>query len=157
MCIISDFGETRIQTESPFTSLSLCFESVPWTHEDMAVFAVLNGLLGSAKGFSMGGPGKGMYSRATQNIFQRYQFIVGVDAINQNFTDSGIFGLNVKGHSTNAGDLGTILVNELKGLKQGITDLELQRAKNIFKINILMALERQEDRLEEATKNVFPN
>lgn len=27
-------GETRIFAETPMTSISLAFESVPWTHED---------------------------------------------------------------------------------------------------------------------------
>lgn len=53
-----------------------------------------------------------------------------------------------------AKDLGKILVEELGNLKHGISDEELQRAKNILKINILLALERQGDRLEEIVKNV---
>jgi len=46
------------------------------------------------------------------------------------------------------------IVHEVKGLAQPIPPIELQRAKNITKSNILMALERQKDRLEEAVKNV---
>lgn len=46
------------------------------------------------------------------------------------------------------------IVHEIKGLAQPIPPIELQRAKNITKSNILMALERQKDRLEEAVKNV---
>ncbi len=46
------------------------------------------------------------------------------------------------------------LVGEVKGLTNKIDNVELERAKNITKSNILMALERQKDRLEEAVKNV---
>lgn len=46
------------------------------------------------------------------------------------------------------------IVHEVKGLAQPIPPIELQRAKNITKSNILMALERQKDRLEEAVKNL---
>jgi len=35
-----------------------------------------------------------------------------------------------------------------------ISKEELQRAKNLAKSNVLSALERQKDRLEEAVKNV---
>jgi len=45
-------------------------------------------------------------------------------------------------------------VHEIKLLAQPIPPIELQRAKNITKSNILMALERQKDRLEESVKNV---
>lgn len=147
-------GEARMHYDSPLVSLSLCFESVPWTDPDMPLFGVLNGLLGSAKGFSMGGPGKGMYSRATQDIFHRYSFIETVNTINMNFIDSGLFGLTIRGLKENARELSAILANALLELKRGVTNEELQRAKNIFKINILMAMESQESRLEEAVKNV---
>jgi processing peptidase subunit alpha len=147
-------GEMRVFYSIPSVSLSLCFESVPWSHPDMPLFGVLNGLLGSAKGFSMGGPGKGMYSRATQDIFHRYPFIEGVNTINVNFTDSGLFGLTIRGASSNAKELSQILGSALSDLKRDVTDEELQRAKNIFKINILMAMETQDNRLEEVVKNV---
>jgi len=148
-------GEMRVFYNVPSVSLSLCFESVAWNHADMPLFGVLNGLLGSAKGFSMGGPGKGMYSRATQDIFQRYPYIEGVNTINTNFSDSGLFGLTIRGASSNAKELSQILASALVDLKRDITDEELQRAKNIFKINILMALENQDNRLEEVVKNVI--
>ncbi len=77
-----------------------------------------------------------------------------VTTTNSHFTDSGLFGLSIVGSRDAAGDLGKVLVEELAGLKKGITDEELQRAKNILKINILLALERQSDRLEEIVKNV---
>lgn len=47
----------------------------------------------------------------------------------------------------------SVLLEELNRLKQKISDEELNRAKNILKMNILMAMERQEDRLEEIARN----
>jgi len=46
------------------------------------------------------------------------------------------------------------LTGELKSLTNTIDAQELDRAKNITKSHILMALERQKDRLEEAAKNI---
>lgn len=66
-------GETRVHHEVPNISVSLCFESVPWNHEDMPVFGVLQNLLGNATGFSMGGPGKGMHCRAVKNSTHIYK------------------------------------------------------------------------------------
>ncbi len=63
-------GELRTYHEIPMTSISLCFESVPWNHDDMPVFGVLQNLLGNATGFSMGGPGKGMHCRAVKNSIE---------------------------------------------------------------------------------------
>ncbi len=44
-------------------------------------------------------------------------------------------------------------LEELHKLRIRINDEELARAKNILKINILMAMERREDRLEEIARN----
>ena len=46
-----------------------------------------------------------------------------------------------------------ILLEEMSKLKDKIKDEELSRAKNILKMNILMAMERKEDRLEELARN----
>jgi predicted Zn-dependent peptidase len=60
-------GEYRVFTETPETNIILGYESVPWNHELMPAFAVLHTLFGSATGFSVGGPGKGMLNRAHKN------------------------------------------------------------------------------------------
>ena len=46
-----------------------------------------------------------------------------------------------------------VLVEELNKLREPIDEVELNRAKNILKMNILMAMERTEDRLEEIARN----
>jgi len=45
------------------------------------------------------------------------------------------------------------LMDELKFLNQFIETTDLMRAKNVLKMNILMAMERNEDRLEEIARN----
>ena len=47
----------------------------------------------------------------------------------------------------------SILVEELNKLRQPIPDQELARAKNILKMNVLLAMENQEERLEEIARN----
>jgi len=60
-------GEYRTFTETPDTNIILGYESVPWNHELMPAFAVLHTIFGSATGFSVGGPGKGMLNRSVTN------------------------------------------------------------------------------------------
>jgi predicted Zn-dependent peptidase len=57
-------GEYRTFTETPETNIILGYESVNWNHRLMPAFAVMHTLFGSAQGFSVGGPGKGMLNRA---------------------------------------------------------------------------------------------
>ena len=46
-----------------------------------------------------------------------------------------------------------LCIEELNALKEPIDEVELNRAKNILKMNVLMAMERTEDRLEEIARN----
>jgi len=149
-------GEVRVQSDDNEIKLALAFHSVPWTHDEMVVFNIVNTLLGQSSSFSTGGPGKGMHSRTTKNLLNNpsYPFIDSANALNFHFSDSGIFGLSVTGAASSGPEILKALIGELKGLTQKISAEELTRAKNILKSNILMAMERQQDRLEEAVKNV---
>ena len=46
-----------------------------------------------------------------------------------------------------------VMLQELHRLREPIPDQELARAKNILKMNVLMAMERQDERLEEVARN----
>jgi hypothetical protein len=87
-------------------------------------------------------------------VFQRYGFVESIDCVNSTFSDSGVFGLNILGASTHSKELLDVIMKELHLLREPVPLDELNRAKNILKINILLTIERQGDRLEEITKNV---
>ena len=93
-----------------------------------------------------------MHSRAV-NVMQRHNFVDGVSAVNTHFSDSGLFGLTIEGPGSHSQELMSVLTEELAGLKDHIDDAELNRAKNVLKMNVLMAMERSEDRLEEIARN----
>jgi processing peptidase subunit alpha len=99
-------------------------------------------LIGSATSFSSGGPGKGMYCRAITNLMQKHNFVDSASSLNSHFSDSGLFGMTIEGPGSHSQELMSVLVEELNRLKVKISDEELSRAKNILKMNILMAMER---------------
>ena len=146
-------GEYRTWTESPQTNISLAFESVPWSSPDVPAFYVMNTLIGSATAFSSGGPGKGMYCRAITNMMQKNDFVDSASCINSHFTDSGLFGMTIEGPGSHSQELMSVLLEEMNRLKEPIPDQELARAKNILKMNVLMSMERQTERLEEIARN----
>ena len=146
-------GELRTWTETPQTSITLAFESCPWSSSDVHAYYVMNQLIGSATAFSTGGPGKGMHCRAITNLMQKYNFVDGASALNTHFSDSGLFGMTIEGPGSHSAELMSVLTDELNNLKNPIDEVELNRAKNILKMNILMAMERSEDRLEEIARN----
>jgi processing peptidase subunit alpha len=101
----------------------------------------MNTLIGSATAFSSGGPGKGMYCRAITNMMQQNDFVDSASAINSHFTDSGLFGINIEGPGSHSADLMNVAVEELNKLREPIPEQELARAKNILKMNVLLAME----------------
>ena len=146
-------GETRTWTETPQTSITLAFESCSWTSDDVHAYYVMNQLIGSAQAFSTGGPGKGMHCRAITNLMQKHNFVDGASALNTHFSDSGLFGMSIEGPGSHSAELMSVLTEEMNNLRNPIDEVELNRAKNILKMNILMAMERSEDRLEEIARN----
>jgi len=146
-------GEYRQWAETPATNITLAFESCNWGSEDLHAYYVMNQLIGSAQAFSSGGPGKGMHCRAITNLMQKNNFVDGASAINSHFSDSGLFGITIEGSGSHSQDLMMLAIEELNQLKEPIDDVELNRAKNILKMNVLMAMERTDDRLEEIARN----
>ena len=69
-------GEYRAWSETPSTNISLVFESSPTSSSDQAIQFVMQHLLGSATGYSAGGPGKGMHCR-TMNLLGKHSYIDG--------------------------------------------------------------------------------
>ena len=113
----------------------------------------MNQLIGSATAFSSGGPGKGMHCRAITNMMQRNNFVDSASAINSHFSDSGLFGIQLEGPGSHSQELMGVLIEEMANLRNPIDDVELNRSKNVLKMNVLMAMERSEDRLEEIGRN----
>lgn len=97
-------GETRKASNSSETTLALAFESVPWKSENVFAFQVLNTLVGSSSSFSTGGPGKGMWARATKNLLNKHSFVDAASCLNFTFSDSGLFGLSVTGPSSHVNE-----------------------------------------------------
>lgn len=113
----------------------------------------MNQLIGAATAFSSGGPGKGMHCRAITNLMQKHSCVDGASALNHHFTDSGLFGMTIEGPGAQSDELMKLLLQELNGLRESIDEVELNRAKNILKMQVLMAMERTDDRLEEIARN----
>lgn len=98
-------GDYRTWSETPSTNITVAYEGVSWQDPRATSFFVMNTLIGSAQAFSVGGPGKGMYCRAITNLMQRYSFVEGAGAINNIFTDSGLFGMQIEGPASHSRDL----------------------------------------------------
>jgi predicted Zn-dependent peptidase len=147
-------GESRHFTETPETNIIIGYESVPWTHPLMPAYALIHTMFGGAVGFSVGGPGKGMLNRAYRRILREKFYISSCESINLHFTDSGLFALNFTGNSAYGKNIVEDMMDIFDGFRRPIDEVELNRAKNILKRNILNNLGNQVDRLEETARSV---
>ncbi|KAL1916489.1 uncharacterized protein VTP21DRAFT_5680 [Calcarisporiella thermophila] len=154
------------QPDMPLTHLYLAFEGVPAHDPDAYPLATLHTLLGGGDAFSSGGPGKGIQSRLYAKIVAKYDWVEACNAFQHAYSDSGLFGLRavcVSGQGLQlvamiARELSLVLLTDteqLRGEQGGITEAELQRAKNKLKAALLMSLETSAIQIEELAKQVL--
>jgi len=82
-------------------------------------------------------------------------YVDSVQSINNHFSDNGLFGISVTGAGSHSQELLSVALEELSNLRNTVSDAELARAKNSTKMNVLLTLENQANRLEEIANNFF--
>lgn len=138
--------------------MQIAFEGLPINHPDIYTLATLQTLLGGGGSFSAGGPGKGMYSRLYTYVLNQYYYVEHCQAFNHSYSDSGLFGISISCVPQAAPYISEIIAQQLSNCfssnKFGITDDELNRAKNQLKSSLLMNLESKLVELEDLGRQV---
>ena len=148
-------GEIRLDGDFPLAHVSLAFEGVSWTDDELYAVATLQLLMGGGGSFSAGGPGKGMYSRLFTNVLNRYHWVESISAYNSSYKDSGLFGIYGTCLPDKVPDLMTVMCNEFIGMTLRIDVSELERAKNQLKSSVLMNLESRFIHFEDIGRQVL--
>jgi len=133
------------------TYYSLGFQGAGFNDKDMSALIVLKAIIGEGGGFSTGGPGKGMHSRAYTKILP-HGFFESAKASNFSFTDSGIFSVSLVGLEKYCEYFPYVIVKEIADLLK-IEQEELDRAKNIITREALINYQKTVSRLEDIAKN----
>ncbi|KAG1146637.1 hypothetical protein G6F37_003861 [Rhizopus arrhizus] len=148
----------ELEYEAPLNHVYVAFEGVSIDDPDIYALTTLQILLGGGGSFSAGGPGKGMYSRLFTNVLNQHYWVESCQAFNHCYTDSGLFGIagSCQPEYTNA--LVEVICRELDTVARsgrwGVTDVELNRAKNQLKSSLLMNLESRMVQLEDLGRQV---
>ncbi|ODQ81324.1 hypothetical protein BABINDRAFT_160683 [Babjeviella inositovora NRRL Y-12698] len=143
------------------TFLRLSFESVPASSDELYAAAVLQSLIGQARSFSAGGPGKGLYSRAMRDVLNGNGYMDFFSADGFVFSDSGLFSVTAAclPHPKIMAQLPSIICEQIsntfmaRGVK-ALTRTEVERAKNQLKSHVMIALENKPIQLEECFKRI---
>lgn len=138
-------GEKRIeQPESTdhFTRVAVGFEVAGWHDKDLVAMCVMQILLGGGDSFSAGGPGKGMYSRLYRELLNRYYWVEGAEAFVNLHNETGVLGIAGACDAGRAGQLMHEFCAQICKLALTPVDpVELSRARNMLKCNVLTQLE----------------
>ncbi|PIA17382.1 LuxS/MPP-like metallohydrolase [Coemansia reversa NRRL 1564] len=157
-----------------FTQLYLGFKSAGIDDEHgLYVYAVLQMLLGGGGSFSAGGPGKGMYSRLFTRVLNQHAWIESCVAFHHCYTDNGLFGISASCRPRNEHSLFDVMATEIEAVaatggrlasrssirrpyasQEGPSSLEVRRAKNQLKSNLLMNLESRMVQLEDLGRQI---
>ncbi|ORX79313.1 hypothetical protein K493DRAFT_292010 [Basidiobolus meristosporus CBS 931.73] len=148
----------RENLELPFTNVYLGFEGVSIHDPDVYPLATLQILMGGGSSFSAGGPGKGMYSRFYTNILNQHYWVESCQSFNHCYTDSGLFGVAASCRPEYNQHLIYFVGQELELITRtgrgGISEVEMNRAKNQLKSSLLMNLESRMIQLEDLGRQV---
>jgi processing peptidase subunit alpha len=144
-------------SEEEYCRVALSFPVGGWHSDSMVTACVLQTLLGGGSSFSAGGPGKGMYSRMYQQVLNRYGWMETAEAFTTFADEGGLFGVSAATpQPTKVLELVTILADQLARLAiQPVSDVELSRARNMLKCNVLTQLESRLILFEDMGRQVL--
>ena len=126
-----------------------------WHSKDLIACCVLQTLLGGGDSFSAGGPGKGMYSRLYREVLNRYHWVEACEAFVSIHDREGVIRYCGACAPASAHHLTEVLMSNLLRLgQQPVERSELDRAKNMLKVNVLTQLESRLVLFEDIARQV---
>lgn len=158
-------GETCVPLPPPIGNLpefyhcQVLFRSPGVNDEDVYAVATLQTLLGGGGSFSAGGPGKGMYSRLYTQVLNQYGYVESCLGVNHSYSDDGLFGITCSAIPQAANYIPYIIASQLVLLftPNALTKVEVDRAKNQLRSQLLMNLESRVVEMEDAGRQVNMN
>src|SRR6266700_1048445 len=137
-------GDRRQQRELEQLHLVIGFPGLPLGDPDYYAASVLSTAFGG-----------GMSSRLFQEVREKRGLVYTIHSFAHSFRDGGIFGIYSCTGEGEAGELVPVLCDETMRLAEGLTDIELARAKAQMKAGLLMSLESTSARCEQLAQHLL--
>lgn len=130
------------QLQEPFIKLAVGFETGGYKSENLYTICVLDKILGGGSSFSAGGPGKGMYTRLYLDVLNMHHWIESAQSFVVPHENNGILGIDAACEAENIQYLYQVILNQfLRLATEDVTAVELSRAKNMLRSQLMMQLE----------------
>src|SRR5260370_599577 len=137
-------GEYRQGRDLEQLHLVLGFPGIPLADRDYYAAWLLPPALGG-----------GMSSRLFQEVREKRGLVYTIHSFAHSFRDGGIFGIYAGTGEGEAGELVPVLCEETMRLADGLTEIELARAKAQMKAGLLMSLESTGARCEQMAQHML--
>ncbi len=137
-------GEYRQGRDLEQLHLVLGFPGLPLGDPDYYAASVLSTAFGG-----------GMSSRLFQEVREKRGLVYTIHSFAHSFRDGGLFGIYAGTGEADAGELVPVLCDETMRLADGLTEIELARAKAQMKAGLLMSLESTGARCEQMAQHML--
>jgi predicted Zn-dependent peptidase len=99
--------------------------------------------------------GGGMSSRLFQEVREQRGLCYAISSFHMAFSDTGMFGLYAGTDAADVAELMRVVVDEINGAAETISEAEVARAKAQMKAGLLMALESSSARAEQLARQML--
>lgn len=122
----------------------LGFQGIKRSDPRYAAFRLLSSILGG-----------GMSSRLFQEVREKRGLVYSIQSFYDSFHDDGLFGIYAGTGPELLAELMPVVIQEIKGVMDRVTDAELMRGKAQIKAGILMARESMMTRADQSARHVI--
>ncbi|KAH8582432.1 mitochondrial processing peptidase [Cryptosporidium sp. chipmunk genotype I] len=138
-----------------FTDIMVAFETnLNWKGHELVALSVLQAYLGGGSSFSVGGPGKGMYSKLFLDVLNKFDWVESCNCFVNQYSDTGLFGIHITSYPGYSLESIKIIAKQLSEMKN-VGQRELERAKNLVLSTIYSAYENRCHYMEEISKQIL--
>ena len=123
------------------THICLGVEGIPFASDDRFAISILNTVLGSS-----------VSSRLFQEIREKLGLAYSIYSFSSSYMDTGFWAVYAGTGRKKAVTVTDLIVKEMKALHATITDVELRRAKDQLKGNIVLGLESSSNRMQSIAR-----
>ncbi len=123
------------------THICLGVEALPYSSEDRYAISILNTILGSS-----------VSSRLFQEVREKKGFAYSIYSFSSSYIDTGFWAVYAGTGRKKTLAVTELIIKEMQGLYSSITDIELRRAKDQLKGNIVLGLESTSSRMQSIAR-----
>ncbi len=125
------------------SEVHICFgvEGLPYASEDRYAIAILNSIVGSS-----------VSSRLFQEIREKKGYAYSIYSFVSSYLDTGFWAVYAGTGRKKALTVTELIIKEMKGLYETISDVELKRAKDQLKGNLVLGLESTSSRMQSIAR-----